>query len=219
MIADVTQPILGSDFLAASYLAPNHRDQCLINLNDLSVINAEAEMVEDINRINFVTDLNNPYSCLLDEKFAHLTTPSFEPVEPKHGIFYQIPTIGRPVQAKVQRLAPDKLAVAQKEFEKLVELGICQHGKSEYASPLLVVNKADGGHRVCGYYRRLNTQTEDNKYPDCTLTDFNANLAGKPSSPRDSRDIIRFQSTQMISARWQSSRHLACSFFLERHSG
>ena len=159
VVADVTQPILGSDFLAANYLAPNHRDQCLIDLNDLSVINAEAASVEDVNCINFVADLNNPFSCILDEQFSHLTTPSFKLVEPKHGILHRLPTIGHPVQSRVRRLAPDKLAVAQKEFEKLVELGICHRGISEYASPLMVANKPDGGYRVCGDFRRLNTQT------------------------------------------------------------
>ena len=36
-----------------------------------------------------------------------------------------------------------------------------------------------GGWRVCGDYRRLNTQTVDDKYPVRNLTDFNSELAGK----------------------------------------
>ena len=43
----------------------------------------------------------------------------------------------------------------------------------------MVAPKPDGGWRVCGDYRRLNTQTEDDKYPVRQLTDFTANLAGK----------------------------------------
>ncbi len=129
--------------------------------------------------ISFVAEGVDPFSRLLDGKYAHLSNPSFTPVKPKHGIFHRIPTTGRPCQSKARRLAPDKLSIAKKEFEKLCQLGICERRKSEYASPLLVVNKADGGHRVCGDYRRLNTQTEDDKYPVRTLADFNANLAGK----------------------------------------
>ena len=179
VVADVTQPILGSDFLAHHYLAPNHRDRCLIDLNDLSTIPAEPDPSAEPQRINFIKNVDDPYSRLLDDKFPHLSIPSFRLVEPKHGIFHRIPTNGRPPQSKARRLAPDKLAIAKKEFEKLEELGICQRGKSEYSSPLLVANKPDGGYRVCGDYRRLNTQTEDDKYPVRTLTDFNANLAGK----------------------------------------
>ena len=38
IIADVRQSILGADFLNRFYLAPNHRDKCLIDLNDWSFI-------------------------------------------------------------------------------------------------------------------------------------------------------------------------------------
>ena len=179
VVADVSQPILGSDFLASSYLAPNHRDQCLIDLNDLTIIAAEPATAETPLGINFVNTLSGEFDKLLDEKYHELTIPSFKPVEPKHGVYHRIPTSGRPVQSKVRRLAPDKLAVAKAEFEKLEQLGVCRRAKSEYASPLLVVNKADGGHRVCGDYRRLNTVTDDDKYPVKTLADFNHNLCGK----------------------------------------
>ena len=179
VIADVTQPILGSDFLTSSYLAPNHRDRCLIDLNDLSVIPAEVDAEAHSLGINFVTSFDNPFNKLLDDQYRDITVPSFKLKEPKHGIWHRIPTTGRPIQSKVRRLAPDKLAVAQKEFQKLVDLGICRRAKSEWASPCLVVNKADGGHRVCGDFRRLNTVTEDDKYPVKTLSDFNNNLNGK----------------------------------------
>ena len=43
-IADVRQSILGADFLAHSYLAPNHRDGTIIDLKDYSVLKAEFEM-------------------------------------------------------------------------------------------------------------------------------------------------------------------------------
>ena len=38
IVADVKTSILGADFLAAHYLAPNHKDQTIIDLNDLSTI-------------------------------------------------------------------------------------------------------------------------------------------------------------------------------------
>ena len=41
-IADVSQPILGADFLAANYLAPNHRDGNLISLHDMTTIDARV---------------------------------------------------------------------------------------------------------------------------------------------------------------------------------
>ena len=43
-IADVKQPILGADFLAKHYLAPNHRDGTLIDLKDMSTIKVDFEV-------------------------------------------------------------------------------------------------------------------------------------------------------------------------------
>ena len=189
-IADVKTPILGADFLACFYLAPNHRDGTLIDLQNLSTIPCQADTTTEPCRINYVDQINNPYYKLLDQ-FPELSVPSFQVKEPLHGVRHHIPTSGHPVQSKARPLAPEKLAVARAELEKLCNLGICKRDKSEWASPLLVtpkpcsypctcnVSKPCGGWRVCGDYRRLNTQTTDDKYPVKCLSDFNADLAGK----------------------------------------
>ena len=41
IIADVKQPIIGADFLAHFNLAANHREGCLINLQNFNTIQAE----------------------------------------------------------------------------------------------------------------------------------------------------------------------------------
>ena len=97
----------------------------------------------------------------------------------KHGVRHYIPTSGRPVQSRARRLNPEKLAIAKAELEKLCKLGVCHRAKSEWSSPLLVADKPGGGYRVCGDYRRLNCQTEDDKYPVKNISDFNTDLAGK----------------------------------------
>ena len=177
-IADVKQPILGADFLSEFHLAPDHRNGNLIDLDDFSSIAAKHDNTSSPTRINLVDQKDDPYFALLD-KYPSLCTPSFERKVPKHGVRHHIPTSGRPVQSRARRLNPEKLAIAKEEIEKLCELGVAHRGKSEWASPLMVAPKPDGGWRVCGDYRRLNTQTEDDKYPVRQLTDFTANLAGK----------------------------------------
>ena len=179
IIADVRQPILGADFLSHFYLAPNHRDRCLIDLSDLSNIpvrmrkDTQPDRVKNINHVD-----ENNFQKLLDS-YQELSTPSFKPKEVAHGVHHYIPTNCYPIQSKVRPLNPEKLAIAKEEFEKLVELGICYRGKSEWASPLMVAPKPGGGWRVCGDYRRLNAATCDDMYPVKNLTDFNANLRGK----------------------------------------
>ena len=190
-IADVKQPILGADFLAKNYLAPNHRDGTLIDLKDMSTIQVNFEKKDEPIRVNHVAHATNPYYKLLDNKFPELSNPSFRVKEVDHGVFHYIPTEGPPVQARARKLDPEKLAVAKAEIDKLVELGVCERGKSDWSSPLLVTTKPCnspctcesqkpcGGWRVCGDYRRLNTLTTDDRYPVRNLQDFNSDLRGK----------------------------------------
>ena len=181
IVADVRQPILGADFLSHFYLAPNHRDKCLIDLSDCSTIPVRINnntQANDFSKINHVSQGQDPFLKLL-ESYPELSTPSFKPKDVAHGVQHHIPTNCRPIQSKVRPLNPEKLAIAKQEFEKLVKLGICYRGKSEWASPLMVAPKPGGGWRVCGDYRRLNTATIDDKYPVKSLADFNANLCGK----------------------------------------
>ena len=158
VIADVQTRIIGADFLAKYYLAPNHRDALLIDLQDYSTLPAQHARGFKSNPINFVHQLDDPYYSLLD-KYPEICTPSFTIQEPKHGVTHHIPTSGPPVQSRARRLDPEKLAVAKAELDKLVELGIAYRGKSEWSSPLLVTTKPNGGWRVCGDYRRLNNLT------------------------------------------------------------
>ena len=177
-VAAVSQRILGADFLANFYLAPNHRDAELINLQDYSTLPAQHAKGVKSTPINFVSQMDDPFYKLLDS-YPEILTPTFTLKEPSHGVKHYIPTNGPPVQSRSRRLDPEKLAVAKAELGKLEELGICYRGRSEWASPLLVTTKPCGGWRVCGDYRRLNAMTTDDKYPVRTLQDFTSELHGK----------------------------------------
>ena len=190
-VADVKQNILGADFLAQSYLAPNHRDGTLIDLKNMSVLRADFAKGDEPIRVNHISQANSPYYKLLDEKHPNLSNPTFRVKEVDHGVHHHIPTEGHPVQARARKLDPEKLSVAKAEIDKLVELGVCERGKSEWSSPLLVTTKPCnspctcdqqkpcGGWRVCGDYRRLNNMTTTDRYPVKNLQDFNADLRGK----------------------------------------
>ena len=143
-----------------------------------------------VTNINFVDQKSDPFYQLLDS-YSTLSTPSFTPKEVSHGVKHHIPTNCNPIQSKARKLNPEKLEIAKREFQKLVDLGVCYRGKSEWASPLMVAQKPCnspcncaqnfpcGGWRVCGDYRRLNNATVDDKYPVKSLMDFTTNLHGK----------------------------------------
>ncbi|GFV33119.1 hypothetical protein TNCV_509581 [Trichonephila clavipes] len=52
-------------------------------------------------------------------------------------------------QAKVRYLAPDKLKLAKKKFEFMLEQGIFRPSNSQWASPLHLVRKKTGDWRPC----------------------------------------------------------------------
>lgn len=68
------------------------------------------------------------------------------------------------------RLPPYKVPYAyraevQKELQHMLETGIIQPSKSQWASPLVIVKKTDGSLRLCVDYRRLNSRTKVDPYP------------------------------------------------------
>ena len=140
VIANVRQRIIGADFLASFYLAPNHRDGTLIDLDNLDVLPATFAQNAKSNPVTFINEISDPCYKLLDS-FPEILTPSFTPREVKHGVRHHIPTNGHPVQSRARKLDAEKLKVAKEEIDKLVKLGVCQRAKSEWASPLMVAKK------------------------------------------------------------------------------
>lgn len=61
----------------------------------------------------------------------------------KATVVHHIENSGPPVYARPRRLPADKLEAARKEFEYLMKAGICSPSKSNWASPLHMVKKAD----------------------------------------------------------------------------
>ena len=124
------------------------------------------------------TDSKDQFTTLL-EKFPELVQPPNSETLVKHNVTHRIVTSGHPVHAKPRRLAPDRLAVAKKEFEHMMELGIIRPSSSNWSSALHLVAKKNGDWRPCGDYRQLNNSTIPDRYPIPHIQDLTANLHNK----------------------------------------
>ena len=94
-------------------------------------------------------------------------------------IHFNKTTEGPPVTGRPKRLPPGKYSTAKKEFEGMVKEGIARPSKSNWSSPLHVVQKRDGNLRPCGDYRALNARTIPDCYPVPHIEDFAQTLHGK----------------------------------------
>lgn len=175
VVADVSHPILGADFLKYYGIVVDIKNNKLIdsltNLNvNCSIANIPSTQLTTI-------DKKSPMFELLSE-FKEITQTSNMCKYIKHNITHPIITNGPPVVCKPRRLNPTKLAAAKKEFELMVQQGICRPSSSKWANPLHMRLRANGEWRVCGDYRALNNITEPDRYPIAHIHDITQACTG-----------------------------------------
>ncbi|GFW59948.1 hypothetical protein TNCV_4864031 [Trichonephila clavipes] len=151
IIADVSSPIIGANFLKHFNL--------LIDLKKKK-------------------DANISFKNILSE-YPDLSNPSLISKSASHGTVHHIITTGPPVTARPRRLHPKLYDAVKVEFEFLLAQGIIRPSKSPWSSPLHVVPKSDSTFRPVGDYRQLNSVTEFDSYPMPYLNDFAHALHGK----------------------------------------
>lgn len=85
---------------------------------------------------------------------------------------------------KVVRHVPYRVAYGQRkylqnEIKDLLENDIIEESTSEFASPVVIVPKRTGGHRMCVDYRMLNAIIEKEYFPSNLVEEEINNLSGK----------------------------------------
>lgn len=177
-VAEVSKPIIGVDFLSFYNLLVDCRKHRLIDgLSASSLYTLRRKTTEGITSIKAVSG-ESVYHQILRE-YPEITRPAGTHKAPKHQTVHHIRTKpGPPVTGRPRRLPPDRLKIAQREFEDMLRAGTARRSESPWSSPLHLARKKDDGWRPCGDYRALNARTIPDNYPVRHIQDFAHNLAG-----------------------------------------
>ena len=147
LLAAVTHPILGIDFLATHKLLVGTSRHCVIDFHTgLPLTTTTSQLSPTVAATVQPTPSWVPH--LLSD-FPSALSPSSTPPLPLHGVEYVIETTGRLLFAKARRLDPEKLRITEAEFRELEKTGIFRPSDSPLVSPLHMVPKKDGGWRPC----------------------------------------------------------------------
>jgi hypothetical protein len=178
LIADVTDAILGADFLDSFKLIVDISGKRLIDSETWLAVQCPLKQTNPQTIRAVFTNAADAYQQLL-RQFPNVLRSSNVPTEPHHTVLHYIETKGPPAHHRPRRLPPEKYQLAKKEFENLQRQGIIKPSSSPWASPLHLVQKADKTWRACGDFRTLNAQTVPDRYPIPHIQDFSQHLRGR----------------------------------------
>ena len=117
VVADVSRPLLGADFLRSNSLLVDLENKRLVDATTYQSARLRSTRAT-VPHLDAISVSTNQYDVLI-ANFPEITTPNFIQSPTKHGIEHFISTKGPPVHARAHRLPPDKMANAKAEFVRM----------------------------------------------------------------------------------------------------
>ena len=129
IVAEVSRPILGADFLRANKLLGDVAEARLVQAaaeNSLSwsvVSLASVSVPKALLHVRQEQRQDDYYVSILRD-FLRICEPTLPLEPPRHGVVHRIETSGPPCFAKPRRMCAEKRKAAKAEFDKLWKLGL-----------------------------------------------------------------------------------------------
>ena len=174
IVADVSYPIIGADFLSNFNLSINLHNSTVTDVEN----NKSVQAHPSLNPSFSIAAARSGYHQDLLKKFPSLTKDCETLPTVRHNHVHHIPTTGKPTFVRPRKMNPRMQSIAKESFQKMLKEGIIRPSSSPYAAPLHMVPKQKGWRPV-GDYRGLNKQTIRDTYPLPYLHDFSLSLHGK----------------------------------------
>lgn len=171
IVADISEPILGIDFLSENKITINPAENLLQTKQTNHVC---------INNVQTIQEMN-PRIKLLLNKYEQLTKDEIrinKDTDHKMIKHYIKLNTNVPLSSKQHYLSQELSVEVKKHFEELMKQGIVRRSSSPYSSPITVVKKNNGKLRICGDYRKLNHHTVQDQYPLPHIHSFSNQLHG-----------------------------------------
>ena len=169
--ADITNPLLGLDFLYKFGLIIDCRSKTIHD----PTTTQKRTLKLSTSSVNFVVNEMEVPSFVrntINKKYPDLITPH----KNHYNVYHRI-DIGShtPGYAKARQPSVENYDAAYAEFKMFQNDSVISPSERKWSSPLHMAAKQNGEYRCCGDYRSLNSITKSDQYPIPNISSFSEN--------------------------------------------